>query len=74
MWTDEEEMESDKRWAAFKALFFFFCSANLIISIVLSITTSPGNIPEDTEWDMPETDDAANSDKSENAERDHENR
>ena len=63
MWTNKEEMETDQRWAVFKALFFFFCSANLIISIVLSITTSPGHIPDDTEWDMFEED--HNSDKSE---------
>lgn len=63
MWTDEAEMKSDQRWAVIKAAFFFFCSANLIISIVLTITTVPGHIPEDNEWDMPEQNDEA-SDKS----------
>lgn len=62
MWANKEEMETDKKWAIGKAAFFFFCSANLIISIVLSITTPPGHIPEDTEWDMVEEENV--SDKS----------
>jgi len=26
----------------------------LFVSIILTIKTSPGHIPEDSEWDMPE--------------------
>jgi hypothetical protein len=33
--------------------FFAFFAVMLFASIVLTITTSPGYIPEDTEWDMP---------------------
>ena len=32
---------------------FAIFSVLLLVSIVLTITTSPGYIPEDTEWDMP---------------------
>jgi hypothetical protein len=53
MWKDDKEMESQKKWAFIKTIAFLFCSVNLLISIILTITTSPGYIPEDTEWDMP---------------------
>ena len=31
-----------------------FCVLSLFINILLTIYTSPGNIPADREWDMPE--------------------
>jgi len=46
-------MEAEQAWAYFKLISFLFCSVNLLISIVKTITTPPGYIPEDTEWDMP---------------------
>lgn len=57
-------VKSEVTWGLWKALLFLFCSVNLVISIVLSITTPPGYIPEDTEWDMPEiSENASNKDK-----------
>jgi hypothetical protein len=35
----------------FGFLFAWF-SGNLLISIIRTISTSPGNIPDDREWDM----------------------
>lgn len=53
MWKDPAEMEHDQKWAGVKLIAFLFCSINLLFSIVLTITTPPGYIPEDNEWDMP---------------------
>ena len=54
MWSTEQALK-DGQSAAFKeALLFIFCSANLFISLILTITTKPGLIPEDREWDMPD--------------------
>ena len=30
-----------------------FTTINLFVSIILTINTGPGKIPDDTEWDMP---------------------
>ena len=38
-------------------VFFLFFSINLLINMIKTMKTSPGYIPEDSEWDMP-----ANSD------------
>ena len=46
-------MQSDQRRAAVLVWLFVIFSVLLLVSIVLTITTSPGYIPEDTEWDMP---------------------
>lgn len=46
-------MESERKWAFVKMVIFLICSINLLISIVLTIITEPGYIPEDNEWDMP---------------------
>jgi hypothetical protein len=58
MWEDVAEMQKDQKSVKFKVLFFGFCSTMLFISIVLTITTSPGHIPEDSEWDMPEVEES----------------
>jgi len=57
MWQTEEEQLSDKRKAVFLTLIFLFIATNLIVSILLTIKTNPGNIPEDSEWDMPSEED-----------------
>ena len=58
MWEDKKDMESDRTKAIILSVIFVFCSINLFAAIILTITTSPGYIPEDTEWDMPaESDD-----------------
>jgi hypothetical protein len=44
-----EEMLVAKIYAIIFAIF----SINLMISIVMTIRTPPGSIPDDSEWDMP---------------------
>ena len=52
-WTeDKAEMESNKKKAIVYMGLFIFTSTNLIISIIRTITTNPGNIPDHKEWDM----------------------
>ena len=52
-WTDDKaEMESNKNKAIVYLALFAFTSTNLIISIIRTITTNPGNIPDHKEWDM----------------------
>jgi len=52
-WTDDKQMQEDQsRKAICFAGFFGFTSTMLIVSIVRTITTNPGNIPEHKEWDM----------------------
>ena len=52
-WTeDKAEMESNKNKAIVYLALFAFTSTNLIISIIRTITTNPGNIPDHKEWDM----------------------
>jgi hypothetical protein len=53
MWGTQEEMEKDMRMGKIYAVIFGYCSVNLLLSIILTINTSPGEIPEETEWDMP---------------------
>ena len=46
-WTeDKAEMESNKNKAIVYGALFAFTSTNLIISIIRTITTNPGNIPD----------------------------
>jgi hypothetical protein len=45
----DEEMLSAKIYGILFAIF----SMNLLISIIATINTSPGSIPDDSEWDMP---------------------
>jgi hypothetical protein len=45
-------MEDDKKRAMLYAAIFAFTSTNLLIAIVRTITTNPGNIPDHKEWDM----------------------
>ena len=52
-WTDDKkQMEVDRSHAIGFAFLFAFTSSNLIISIVRTIVTNPGNIPDHKEWDM----------------------
>jgi hypothetical protein len=53
MWENETEMKADQRRAGVIVWFFVVFACLLFTSIVLTIITSPGYIPEDTEWDMP---------------------
>jgi len=45
-------LDADRTIAKFYIAIFIFFSINLFVSIVLTITTSPGYIPDDKEWDM----------------------
>lgn len=56
MWSNQAELDSSQYWAKIYLVIFLFTSTNLFISIVLTIRTSPGHIPEDKEWDMPSND------------------
>lgn len=56
MWEDQAELEKSKSKTKYLAVIFFFCSFNLFVSMLLTMTTSPGQIPENTEWDMPLSD------------------
>ena len=53
MWENTAEMEKDMQNSKVYAVLFAIFSTNLLISIILTINTSPGTIPEETEWDMP---------------------
>lgn len=53
MWKSQEELEASKTTSRYLAVFFGFCVINLLTSMVLTMTTEPGYIPEDREWDMP---------------------
>lgn len=52
VWNDEVSMREDARKAQVYAWAFLWCATMLCISIVRTISTSPGNIPDHREWDM----------------------
>ena len=54
MWPNQQALESSEQTAKILAVIFAFCAANLFVSLILTITTSPGLIPEEREWDMPD--------------------
>ena len=56
MWVDESEMKNDQFKAKIKAIVFLFLSINLFISIVLTIRTPPGSIPDGDDWRIPDSD------------------
>lgn len=45
-------LEEEKKQAIAYAVVFGFTSTMLLISIIRTITTNPGNIPDHKEWDM----------------------
>ena len=45
-------MIKDANRAKIHAYIFVWVSGNLILSIIRTISTSPGSIPDDREWDM----------------------
>jgi hypothetical protein len=52
IWEDEVLAQKHSSRAVLYAILFLWFAANLIISIVRTIATNPGNIPEEKEWDM----------------------
>jgi len=56
MWSNQQELDSSQYYAKIYLVIFLFCATNLFVSIVLTIQTSPGHIPEAKEWNMPSND------------------
>ena len=52
VWEDEAAMREEAKKATAYGFIFAWFGLNLLVSIVRTIATSPGNIPEDNEWDM----------------------
>ena len=53
MWeNDPDKIEQARVKSLWYAGFFAFFSLNLIVAIVRTIGTNPGNIPDHKEWDM----------------------
>jgi hypothetical protein len=48
-----DQLESEKHSSYYYAIVFIFLSTSLFISLILTINTSPGYIPDDKEWDLP---------------------
>jgi hypothetical protein len=53
-WATAADKENDRYWAQVLACIVGFCVINLFFAIVLTISTNPGSIPIDREWDMPD--------------------
>jgi hypothetical protein len=53
-WANSDERDNDMFYARIYLCVFAYFVIMLFISIVLSIKTDPGRIPEDREWDLPE--------------------
>jgi hypothetical protein len=45
-------MENERKKAIIYAALFAFTGSMLLISIIRTIVTNPGNIPDHKEWDM----------------------
>lgn len=52
MWSTDEEWQTYKRKVLIQLGLFLFFALMLIISIIRTISTNPGGIPEEKEWDM----------------------
>ena len=50
--TDKTQMEDERKNAIIYAILFSFTSVSLLIAIIRTIGTNPGNIPDHKEWDM----------------------
>lgn len=64
VWEEETVAKKHREMAIFYACLFGWFGTNLLVSIIRTISTNPGNIPDEREWDMV-TDD--NGDSSEDA-------
>lgn len=64
MWESEESKERHAQRSKIYAIPFTIFSVNLLVSIILTINTPPGSIPEDIEWDMPQSTDPEESKKA----------
>lgn len=73
VWEDEAKAKKRSDAAKWHAGLFTFFGTNLLISILRTISTSPGTIPEYKEWDMVTTG-GESLDEDENFEKEHLNR
>ena len=64
MWDDQPALEKSKMKTKYLLVVFTFCAFNLFVSMILTMSTSPGHIPEDTEWDMPSGDEVLPTNKT----------
>ena len=53
MYKNQQEMDEEMLSAKIYGILFAIFSMNLLISIIATIRTPPGSIPDDSEWDMP---------------------
>lgn len=60
IWRDEENARLDGQKAMVSGCIFIWFSAVLLVSIIRVVSTNPGNIPEDDEWDMGEISSTSN--------------
>jgi hypothetical protein len=51
-WEKDSDRQYDKQNASVLLVIFAFCAINLLVSIIMTITTDPGSIPKEGEWDM----------------------
>lgn len=65
LWEDEALAQKHASRALIYGALFLWFSGNLIVSIIRTIATCPGNIPEEKEWDM--STDAASDNERETA-------
>ena len=65
LWEDEALAQKHASHALIYAIVFLWFAGNLIVSIIRTISTNPGNIPEEKEWDM--STDAASDNERETA-------
>jgi hypothetical protein len=66
VWKEKEaDAKSDSWGACVYLVVFMWFSLNLLVSIIRTIGTSPGYIPEDREWDMDYEDEEDETSKAE---------
>lgn len=69
LWEDEALAQKHASRALIYGALFFWFAGNLIVSIIRTIATNPGNIPEEKEWDMStEADDKTDNEQNDQRE------
>jgi len=61
MWQNKEQIKRAQSHAIIYAGVFAFSSINLFISILLTMCTSPGQIPDSAEWQIKPTGESTES-------------
>lgn len=52
-WDSEDALQAAMNTGYYQAMVFSFLFTNLVICLILAMSTSPGTIPSNLEWDMP---------------------